>query len=53
MIGSILDANRLDNDVRRENRAVRLKRYVTVFLGCAMLVGLGIASYNVIHTLSQ
>lgn len=53
MIRSILDGQRLDDDIRRENRMARLKRYATVLLVCVALSGLGVMAYHVCRVLSQ
>lgn len=53
MISSILNDRQLADDLRRENRAARLKRCILAFLGCAALSGLGVAAYYVYHALSR
>lgn len=53
MIPSILDDKRLEEYVRRENRAVRIKRYVFGLVGLAALSGLGVAVYHIYHALSR
>ena len=53
MISSILDSKRLNEDIRRENRAIRLKRYVMALLGCIALSGLGVVAYYTYRALSR
>jgi len=54
MISSLLDIKRQEEDIRRENRAIRWKRYVMALLGFAALSGLGVAVYyHIYHAISR